>query len=43
MDTMCKYKPWIQRVDAEESEKHKYFLSVFHAKGHDSKCEVSMK
>lgn len=46
MDVTCKYWPYLQRVTKSCPElQHllnmKPFLSVFHAKAHDFKCEVS--
>lgn len=46
MDVTCKYWPYLQRVtkSCPELQHHlnmKPFLSVFHAKAHDFKCEVS--
>ena len=46
MDVTCKYWPYLQRVikscpELQHLLNMKPFLSVFHAKAHDFKCEVS--
>ncbi len=45
MDVTCKYCPYLQRVakscpELQHLLNMKPFLSVFHAKAHDFKCEV---
>lgn len=45
MDVACKYWPYLEKVTGKCPElkhllKMKPFLSVFHAKAHDFKCEV---
>lgn len=44
-DIMCKYYPYVQRVVESFTElqhvlQMQPFLSVMHAKGHSTKCEV---
>lgn len=44
-DVMCKYYPYLKRVceafpDLEYLLQMRPFLSVMHAKGHSTKCEV---
>ena len=46
MDVACKYWPYLQRVakscpELQHLLNMKPFLSVFHAKAHDFKCEVN--
>ena len=43
LDTMCQYWRWLKKTDEEMTKHQKPFLSVFHAKGHQWKCQASKK
>ena len=40
-DTICKYWPWLQKLDGITAERQKPILSVMHAKSHSWNCQVS--
>ncbi len=40
-DVICKYWPWLERVNEELANAMKPALSVMHGKGHAWHCEVS--
>ena len=41
MDTVCRYWPWLERLDSVMASKQKPLLSVMHAKSHSWGCQVS--
>lgn len=42
MDTMCKYWPWLTKIDPDLATQHKPFMSVMHAKANKWKCQVKV-
>lgn len=41
MDTICKYWPWLIKLDPTMATRQQPFLSVMHAKAHSWACQVS--